>query len=120
MIKVGAVLRVADNSGAKLVCCIKVLASKGFAAVGDVIVVSIKKAIPRGKVMSGTVALAVIVRTKKGKVRSDGSCVCFGDNAVVLINKQHDFIGSRVFGAVDAALRFKKFTRVLSLAPEVV
>jgi len=120
MIIEGSILNVADNSGAKRVACIRVLKSKKFAKVGDIIKVSVKKAIRRGNAVSGGVYYAVLVRTRKGYPRSDGSCVSFDDNAVVLLNEKKDFMGSRVFGAVDAALRKRGMTKVVSLASEVV
>jgi large subunit ribosomal protein L14 len=112
-------LKVADNTGAKEVMCIKVLggSKRKFAGPGDVIVVSIKDAIPRGKVKKGTVHKAVIVRTKKGIQRSDGSKIFFDDNAAVLV-KQTEPLGTRIFGPVPRELR-KNFLKIVSLAPEV-
>lgn len=120
MIQSESRLKVADNSGAKEVYCIKVLANAKKASVGDVIVVSIKSAIPRGKVKKGEVHFAVIVRTKKELSRADGSDIKFDDNSVVLVNKQNEPIGTRIFGPVTRELRAKKFMRIISLAPEVL
>ena len=115
-------LEVADNSGARRVQCIKVLggSKRRFATVGDVIVVSIKEAIPRGKVKKGDVHQAVIVRTAKEIHRADGSSIRFDRNAAVLINKQGEPIGTRIFGPVTRELRGKKFMKIISLAPEVL
>lgn len=115
-------LDVADNSGAKKVMCIKVLGgtSRRYASVGDVIVASVKKAIPGGEVKKGEVVKGVIVRTKHDVSREDGSCVRFDKNAVVLIDNDGNPRGTRVFGAVARELRQKNFTKILSLAPEVV
>ena len=115
-------LDVADNSGAKRVQCIKVLggSKRKTAGVGDVIVVSIKEAIPRGKVKKGTVERAVIVRTSFPVRRNDGSVIRFDRNAAVLINKQNEPIGTRIFGPVVRELRAKKFMKIISLAPEVL
>jgi large subunit ribosomal protein L14 len=122
MIQMQTVLEVADNSGAQAVQCIKVLGGshRMIAHVGDVIVVSIKKAIPRGKVKKGEVHRAVIVRTAKQITRQDGSAIRFDGNAVVLINKQNEPIGTRVFGPVTRELRAKRFMKIISLAPEVL
>jgi large subunit ribosomal protein L14 len=123
MIQMQTNLDVADNSGARRVQCIKVLGGsmRKTAIVGDVIVVSIKEAIPRGKVKKGDVHRAVIVRTAKEIRRADGSAIRFDRNAAVLINKQGEPIGSRVFGPVTRELRRAgKFTKILSLAPEVL
>ena len=120
MIQVESRLKVADNSGAKEVQCIKVLASAGNAYIGDVIVISIKDAIPQGKVKKGEVHFAVIVRTKKEFARPDGSTIKFDDNAVVIIDKQHEPIGTRIFGPVTRELRAKNFMKIISLAPEVL
>ena len=115
-------LEVADNSGARRVQCIKVLggSKRKFASVGDVIVVSIKEAIPKGKVTKGDVHQAVIVRTAKEIRRNDGSAIRFDKNAAVLINKQLEPIGTRIFGPVTRELRAKKFMKIISLAPEVL
>ena len=122
MIGVEATLDVADNSGARKVLCIKVLggSKRKTASVGDVIVVSIREAIPRGKVKKGDVHQAVIVRTAKEIRRTDGSSIRFDRNAAVLINKQGEPIGTRIFGPVTRELRAKKFMKIISLAPEVL
>ena len=115
-------LEVADNSGARKVQCIKVIggSKRRFASVGDVIIVSIKEAIPKGKVNKGDVHHAVIVRTAKEIRRNDGSAIRFDKNAAVLINKQQEPIGTRIFGPVTRELRAKKFMKIVSLAPEVL
>ena len=122
MIQMQTNLDVADNSGARRVMCIKVLggSKRRFASVGDVIVVSIKEAIPRGRVKKGDVHRAVIVRTAKEIRRGDGSSIRFDRNAAVLINKQGEPIGTRIFGPVTRELRGKKFMKIISLAPEVL
>lgn len=122
MIQVESNLEVADNSGARRVQCIKVLggSKRKTAGIGDVIVVSIKEAIPRGKVKKGTVERAVIVRTSFPVRRNDGSVIRFDRNAAVLINKQNEPIGTRIFGPVVRELRAKKFMKIISLAPEVL
>jgi large subunit ribosomal protein L14 len=122
MIQMESVLDVADNSGAKRVRCIKVLggSKRKYATVGDVIVVSIKDAAPNGKVKKGQVARAVIVRTRKEVRRRDGSYIRFDDNSAVLINKENEPVGSRIFGPVARELRAKKFMKIVSLAPEVL
>ncbi len=122
MIQMLTKLDVADNSGARVVMCIKVLGGshRKTASVGDVIVVSVKEAIPRGKVKKGTVQRAVIVRTKKAIKRPDGSTIRFDRNAAVLINKEEEPIGTRIFGPVVRELRAKKFMKIISLAPEVL
>jgi large subunit ribosomal protein L14 len=122
MIQTESNLSVADNSGAKKVQCIKVLggSKRRYAAVGDVIVVSIKEAAPRGKVKKGDVHRAVVVRTRKEIRRVDGSAIRFDSNAAVLINKQEEPIGTRIFGPVTRELRGKKFMKIISLAPEVL
>ncbi|MBK8159393.1 50S ribosomal protein L14 [Dongia mobilis] len=122
MIQMQTNLDVADNSGARRVQCIKVLggSKRRTAEVGDVIVVSIKEAIPRGKVKKGDVHRAVIVRTAKEIRRADGSAIRFDRNAAVLINKQGEPIGTRIFGPVTRELRGKKFMKIISLAPEVL
>ena len=122
MIQMRSVLEVADNSGAKRVQCIKVLggSKRKTAGVGDVIIVSVKEAIPRGRVKKGDVHRAVIVRTAKEIRRADGSAIRFDRNAAVLINKQMEPIGTRIFGPVGRELRAKKFMKIVSLAPEVL
>ena len=122
MIQPESNLDVADNSGARRVQCIKVLggSKRRTASVGDVIVVSIKEAIPRGKVKKGDVHQAVIVLTAKEIRRTDGSSIRFDRNAAVLINKQGEPIGTRIFGPVTRELRAKKFMKIISLAPEVL
>jgi large subunit ribosomal protein L14 len=122
MIQSESHLEVADNSGARRVMCIKVLGGsrRRFASVGDVIVVSVKEAIPRGRVKKGDVHKAVIVRTAKEIRRSDGSAIRFDRNAAVLINKDGEPIGTRIFGPVTRELRAKKFMKIVSLAPEVL
>jgi len=122
MISVESTLEVADNSGAKKVLCIKVLggSKRKTASVGDVIVVSIKDAIPRGKVKKGDVHQAVIVRTSYPVRRPDGSAIRFDRNAAVLINKQMEPIGTRIFGPVPRELRAKNHMKIISLAPEVL
>ena len=115
-------LNVADNSGAKLVQCIKILggSKRSSANIGDVIVVSVKEAIPNGKVKMGEVTRAVIVRTKKGVSRRDGSLIRFDKNSAVLLTKEGEPIGTRIFGPVTRELRLKNFTKIISLAPEVL
>ncbi len=122
MIQMQTELNVADNSGARRVMCIKVLggSKRRYAHVGDVIKVSIKEAIPRGKVKKGEVLNAVVVRTKKGVRRGDGSLIRFDTNAVILLNAQLQPIGTRVFGPVPRELRSEQFMRIISLAPEVL
>ena len=122
MIQMQTNLEVADNSGARRVQCIKVLggSKRKYASVGDVIVVSIKDAIPRGRVKKGDVAQAVVVRTAKEIRRSDGSSIRFDRNAAVLINDQNEPIGTRVFGPVARELRERRFMKIISLAPEVL
>jgi len=122
MIQMQTNLDVADNSGARRVQCIKVLGGAGrrFAGVGDIIVVSVKEAIPRGRVKKGEVHQAVIVRTAKEIRRTDGSAIRFDRNAAVLINKEGEPIGTRIFGPVTRELRAKKFMKIISLAPEVL
>jgi len=122
MIQVETNLEVADNSGARRVQCIKVLGGsrRRYASIGDVIVVSVKDAIPRGRVKKGDVHQAVIVRTAREIHRTDGSAIRFDRNAAVLINKQGEPIGTRIFGPVTRELRAKKFMKIVSLAPEVL
>ena len=121
MIHMQTVLNVADNSGAKKVACIKVLggSKRRYAGVGDVIVVSVKEAIPNSKVKKGDVMKAVIVRTAKETRRPDGSFLKFDDNSAVLINNQLEPVGTRIFGPVARELRAKQFMKIISLAPEV-
>jgi len=115
-------LQVADNSGARRVQCIKVLggAKRRYARVGDIIVVSVKEAIPRGKVKKGEVRKAVVVRTRKDIQRADGSTIRFDGNAAVLINNNNEPVGTRIFGPVPRELRAKKHMKIISLAPEVL
>ncbi len=122
MIQVQTYLDVADNSGARRVMCIKVLGGsrRRYAQIGDVIKVSVKEAIPRGKVKKGQVMNAVVVRTRKGVRRADGSLIRFDGNAAVLLNNQLAPIGTRIFGPVTRELRGDKFMRIISLAPEVL
>lgn len=122
MIQMQTNLNVADNSGARRVQCIKVLGGshRRYAAIGDIIKVSIKDAIPRGKVKKGDVYNAVVVRTKKGVRRPDGSIIRFDTNAAVLLNNQHQPIGTRIFGPVTRELRSERFMKIISLAPEVL
>ena len=122
MIQMQSNLDVADNSGARKVECIKVLggSKRQTASVGDVIVVSVKEAIPRGRVKKGDVHRAVIVRTTKEIRRTDGSAIRFDSNAAVLINKDGEPIGTRIFGPVTRELRAKKYMKIISLAPEVI
>jgi len=122
MVQMTTILDVADNSGAKKVMCIKVLggSKRKYASIGDVIVVSIREAIPQAKVKKGDVAKAVIVRTKKEIRRADGSYIRFDGNSAVLISKENEPIGTRIFGPVARELRAKKFMKIISLAPEVL
>ena len=122
MVQMTTVLDVADNSGAKKVYCIKVLggSKRKYASIGDVIVVSVQEAIPNAKVKKGDVAKAVIVRTKKEIARADGSYIRFDSNSAVLINKDNEPIGTRIFGPVARELRAKRFMKIISLAPEVL
>ena len=115
-------LNVADNTGAKEVLCIRVLGGtrRKYARIGDIIVVTVKKAIPGGELKKGSISKAVIVRARKEMRRKDGSYIRFDDNAAVLINNQFEPTGTRVFGPVGRELREKKFMKILSLAPEVV
>ena len=115
-------LDIADNSGAKRVMCIKVLGGshRRYAGIGDIIKVSIKDAIPRGKVKKGEVYNALVVRTKKGVRRADGSSIRFDENAAVILNGQLQPIGTRIFGPVTRELRGEKFMKIISLAPEVL
>jgi large subunit ribosomal protein L14 len=122
MVQSFTTLDVADNSGAKKLMCIKVLggSKRKYASIGDIIVVSIKEAIPGAKVKKGEVAKAVIVRTSKEIARPDGSYIRFDSNSAVLINKDNEPIGTRIFGPVARELRAKKFMKIISLAPEVL
>ena len=122
MIQTQTMLEVADNSGARQVMCIKVLGGshRRYATVGDIIKVTVKEAIPRGKVKKGDVHRAVIVRTAKEIRRADGSAIRFDRNAAVLLNKQDEPIGTRIFGPVTRELRGRKFMKIISLAPEVL
>ena len=122
MIQTQTILSVADNSGARRVMCIKVLGGshRRYANIGDVIKVSIKEAIPRSKVKKGDVVKAVVVRTRKGVRRPDGSKISFDSNAVVLLNNQEQPIGTRIFGSVTRELRGDNFMKIISLAPEVI
>jgi large subunit ribosomal protein L14 len=122
MIQMQTNLEVADNSGAKRVMCIKVLGGAGrrYASVGDVIVVSVKEAIPRGRVKKGDVLRAIVVRTAQGIKRKDGSLIRFDRSAAVIVNKQGEPIGTRIFGPVPRELRAKNHMKIISLAPEVL
>jgi large subunit ribosomal protein L14 len=122
MIQTQSYLDVADNSGARRVMCIKVLGGshRRYARIGDLIKVSVKEAIPRGKVKKGQVVTAVVVRTRKGVRRADGSLIKFDDNAAVILNAQDAPIGTRIFGPVTRELRGEKFMKIISLAPEVI
>ena len=122
MIQMTSVLDVADNSGAKKVFCIKVLGGtrRRYATIGDVIIVSIREAIPGAKVKKGDTAKAVVVRTKREWSRPDGSYIKFDGNSAVLINKENEPIGTRIFGPVARELRAKRFMKIISLAPEVL
>ena len=122
MIQTESYLDVADNSGARRVMCIKVLggSKRRYARVGDIIKVTVKEAIPRGKVKKGQVMNAVVVRTKKGVRRADGSVIRFDDNAAVLLTAQNAPLGTRIFGPVTRELRSEQFMRIISLAPEVL
>ena len=122
MIQTQSYLQVADNSGARRVMCIKVLGGshRRYARIGDMIKVTVKEAIPRGKVKKGQVLNAIVVRTKKGVRRGDGSLIKFDDNAAVLLNTQHAPIGTRIFGPVTRELRSEKYMKIISLAPEVL
>ncbi|MEO8843775.1 MAG: 50S ribosomal protein L14 [Kofleriaceae bacterium] len=122
MIQMTSVLDIADNSGAKKVFCIKVLGGsrRRYAGIGDIVIVSIREAIPGAKVKKGEVSRAVIVRTRKELARSDGSSIKFDGNSAVLINKENEPIGTRIFGPVARELRAKRFMKIISLAPEVL
>lgn len=122
MIQMQTALEVADNSGAKKVMCIKVLGGsrRRYASVGDVIVVSVKEALPNSKVKKGDVHKVVVVRTRKELGRPDGSYIRFDENSAVLLNNQNEPIGTRIFGPVARELRAKQFMKIVSLAPEVL
>ncbi|HHW2960567.1 50S ribosomal protein L14 [Pseudomonas aeruginosa] len=122
MIQTQSMLDVADNSGARRVMCIKVLGGshRRYAGIGDIIKVTVKEAIPRGKVKKGQVMTAVVVRTKHGVRRTDGSIIRFDGNAAVLLNNKQELIGTRIFGPVTRELRTEKFMKIVSLAPEVL
>ncbi|MFN8770633.1 MAG: 50S ribosomal protein L14 [Neisseriaceae bacterium] len=122
MIQMQTLLDVADNTGARKVMCIKVLggSKRRYAGIGDIIVVSIKDAAPRGRVKKGDVCKAVVVRTAKGVRRSDGSLIKFDNNAAVLLNTKLEPIGTRIFGPVTRELRSERFMKIVSLAPEVI
>ncbi|EDM76426.1 50S ribosomal protein L14 [Plesiocystis pacifica SIR-1] len=122
MIQVESVLDVADNSGARKLRCIKVLggSKRRYASIGDVIVVSVRESLPNSKIKKGQVMKAVIVRTKQGVRRHDGSLIRFDTNSAVLINNDRQPIGTRIFGPVARELRWKRFLRIVSLAPEVL
>lgn len=122
MIQIESVIDVADNSGARKLCCLKVLggSKRRYAGIGDVIVVSVSECMPNSKIKKGQVMKAVIVRTKKGVRRHDGSLIRFDSNSAVLIGADRNPIGTRIFGPVARELRWKKFLRIVSLAPEVL
>jgi len=122
MIQSETILTVADNSGAKEVYCIKILGGsrRRYATIGDIVVVSVKEALPNAKVKKGDVLKAVVVRTKKEIRRPDGSYIRFDDNSAVLINNQKEPVGTRIFGPVARELRAKRFMKIISLAPEVL
>ena len=122
MIQMQSVLNAADNSGARRLMCIKVLGGshRRYAGIGDIIKVTVKEAIPRGKVKKGQVMTAVVVRTKHGVRRTDGSIIRFDGNAAVLLNNKQEPIGTRIFGPVTRELRTEKFMKIVSLAPEVL
>ena len=122
MIQAESNLQVADNSGARLISCIKVIggSKRRYARIGDIIVVSVKDAIPRSKVKKGEVQRAIIVRTKKPLIREDGTSIKFDTNAAVLLDKQNEPIGTRIFGPVTRELRKKNMMKIVSLAPEVL
>jgi large subunit ribosomal protein L14 len=122
MVQPRSILEVADNSGAKKVQCIRTLggSNRRYAGLGDIVIVSVKEAIPEGNIKKGAVAKAVVVRTKKEHRRPDGSYIRFDQNAVVLIDNQLEPIGTRIFGPVARELRWKEFMKIISLAPEVL
>ena len=122
MIQTQSVIDVADNSGAKKIMCIKVLGGsrRRYASVGDIIICSVKGALPSSKIKKGSIVRAVIVRTKKEVSRTDGTYICFDKNGAVLINKDKEPIGTRIFGPIAREVRFKSFTKIVSLASEVL
>ncbi len=122
MIQVQTRLNVADNTGAREVMCIKVLGGsrRRYARIGDVVKITVKDSIPRGRVKKGEVYNALVVRTKSGVRRRDGSLICFGTNSVVLLNEKLELIGTRIFGPVTRELRSRNFLKIVSLAPEVL
>ncbi len=122
MIQPQSILKVADNSGARKLMCIRVLGGSKvrYARVGDIIVAAVKEAIPRGNIKKGTVVRAVVVRTKRAQRRKDGTAIRFDENAAVIINQQMEPVGTRIFGPVTRELRRKNFMRIVSLAPEVL
>jgi large subunit ribosomal protein L14 len=122
MVQLRSILDVADNSGAKRVQCIKVLGGfhRRYARLGDIVVVSVKEALPDSNIKKGSVAKAVVVRTRKEQRRPDGTYIRFDQNAVVIINPQGEPVGTRIFGPVARELRWKEFTKIISLAPEVL
>jgi large subunit ribosomal protein L14 len=122
MIQAESTLEVADNSGARKVACIRVLGGtrRRYASIGDIIVVSVKDALPNARVKKGEVRRAVVVRTRRGISRPDGSYICFDDNAAVLIDNQREPVGTRIFGPVARELRGRRFMKIISLAPEVL
>jgi large subunit ribosomal protein L14 len=122
MIQQESVLKVADNSGAKKVKCIKILggSKRRYACIGDIVVLSVKTAVPRTEIKKGSIQKGVVVRTQKAVRRSDGTYVRFGENAVVLVDEQMEPMGTRIFGPVARELRERHFMKILSLAPEVV
>jgi len=122
MIQPESTLEVADNSGARKVACIRVLGGsrRKYASIGDIIVVSVKEAIPNARVKRGEVRRAVVVRTKKGLPRPDGTYIRFDDNAAVILDTQREPVGTRIFGPVARELRGRKFMKIISLAPEVL
>ncbi|MCD5390353.1 50S ribosomal protein L14 [candidate division NPL-UPA2 bacterium] len=122
MVQMGSILDIADNSGARRIGCIKILggSNRRSGSIGDIIIGSVKEAVPRGTIKEGNVVKAVIVRTKKEIRRPDGSYIKFDRNAAVIIDDQRNPVGTRIFGPVAGELREKKFTKIISLAPEVV
>jgi large subunit ribosomal protein L14 len=122
MIQTESILKVADNSGAKVVKCIKVLGGsrRRYAGIGDVIVVSVSESLPNSKVKKGSIQKAVVVRTKRENRRPDGSYIRFDDNSAVILNANKEPIGTRIFGPVARELRLRKFMKIVSLAPEVL
>jgi large subunit ribosomal protein L14 len=122
MIQTESVLKVADNSGAKVVKCIKVLGGsrRRYAGIGDIIVVSVSESMPNSKVKKGSIMKAVVVRTKRENRRADGSYIRFDENSAVMLNATKEHVGTRIFGPVARELRVKKFMKIVSLAPEVL